>query len=289
VTVPAQRVLVQTTIPFAENDWHVGRFSLLVQTLRGLGHEVATRDRETPARIDDPVLAQLSRDRFDQLWLIAVDTGEGITPAECAAIASFREAGGAVFVTRDHMDLGSSVCSLGGIGAAHHFHSKQLPDEAERVPDDLVTTAISWPNFHSGSNGAVQTIEPTFPVHPVLLRPDGSTIRTLPSHPHEGAVSAPPSDPTARVIATGTSEVTGRRFNIAVAFEPEGVAGRGWAESTFHHFTDYNWDIRLGCPSFVTEPPSDAILRDPSLLNDTKTYVTNLVAWLGGGTPAAPE
>jgi hypothetical protein len=56
-----------------------------------------------------------------------------------------------------------------------------------------------------------------------------------------------------------------RPFNIAVAFESHDGAGRGWAESTFHHFTDYNWDTSLGRPSFVTEHPSDAIARDPSL------------------------
>jgi hypothetical protein len=275
-----QRILLQTTIPFVEDDWHAGRFSLLARTMSELGDQVTARDRATRAGVDDPVLSKLSRDDFDQLWLIAVDMGDGITPAECAAIADFREQGGAVFVTRDHMDLGSSVCRLGGIGAAHHFHTKQPPAESERVRDDTFTQSISWPNYHSGSNGDVQRILPVMPVHPVLRRADGSTLETLPSHPHEGSVSAPQSDKNARVVATGTSKVTGRPFNIAVAFESQGDAGRGWAESTFHHFCDYNWDPRLGCPSFVSEPPSDAIEQDPALLDDTKAYVRNLVAWL---------
>lgn len=282
MTRPAQRILIQTTIPFAEDDWHAGRFSLLARTMSELGDQVTARDRATPAGIDDPRLAKLSRKDFDQLWLIAVDTGDGITKAECAAIGDFREQGGGVFVTRDHMDLGSSVCSLGGVGAAHHFHTKQLPDESERVPDDTFTKSISWPNYHSGSNGDVQRIAPVMPLHPVLRRADGSMLETLPAHPHEGSVSAPESDTSARVIATGTSKVTGRPFNIAVAFDAQGDAGRGWAESTFHHFCDYNWDPRLGCPSFVSEPPSHAIESHPSLLDDTKAYVRNLVAWLSG-------
>ena len=94
-------------------------------------------------------------------------------------------------------------------------------------------------------------------------------------------VGAPPDDPSARVVVTGTSSVTQRPFNIAVAFEAHDGAGRGWAESTFHHFTDYNWDTSSGCPSFVSEPPSDAVTRDPSLLDDTKRYVRNIVEWLG--------
>ncbi len=282
--MPGQRILLQTTIEYTSDDWHVGRFSLLADALRREGHVVTARDRATEAGTDDPILANLSRDNYDQLWLFAVDVGNGITPAECASVGTFRDAGGAVFVTRDHMDLGSSVCSLAGIGAAHYFHTKQIPDDAWRIVDDSITTDISWPNFHSGSNGDVQRVDAILPIHPVLRRRDGSTLTTLPAHPHEGGVVAPASVGNARVVLTGTSKLTGRPFNIAVAIEPGDGAGRGWAESTFHHFADYNWDPRLGCPSFVTEPPSDAVVVDPALLDDTKQYVANLAAWL-----AAPE
>ena len=70
-------------------------------------------------------------------------------------------------------------------------------------------------------------------------------------------------------------------FKIAVAFASHDGAGRGWAESTFHHFCDDNWDVSAGSPSFVGEKPSDAIARNPALLDDTKQYVENLVRWLG--------
>ena len=39
--------------------------------------------------------------------------------------------------------------------------------------------------------------------------------------------------------------------------------GRALAESTFHHFADYNWDLDRGAPSFVTEPPGTEIKADP--------------------------
>lgn len=52
------------------------------------------------------------------------------------------------------------------------------------------------------------------------------------------------------------------------------------AESSFHHFVDYNWDIDRGCPSFVEEPPGDGIEREPHKLEDVKTYVRNLALWL---------
>lgn len=270
------RVLLQTTIPYTADDWHVGRFALLRGELAQLA-DVVARDRENGPDGNDPVLARLDTSDYDQLWLIAVDAGDGITTAECGAITRFRERGGHVFVTRDHMDLGVSVCDLGGIGEAHYFHSKHPdPDPANRVNDDTVTTSIEWPNYYSGPNGDVQTLDVVAPAHPVL---DG--VKTLPSHPHEGGVGAPPSQPDARVVARGTSRATGRAFNIAVAFDGRNGGGKGWAESTFHHFADYNWDVAAGCPSFLSEPPSDAIAKNPHLLDDTKRYVRNLVTWFG--------
>ncbi len=128
-------------------------------------------------------------------------------------------------VTRDHMDLGSSICNLSGVGAAHHFHSRN------------------------------------------------------------GTVSAPPGDSSGRVIVEGQSSVSGNRYNIAVAFEHSEHGGRAIAQSTFHHFADYNWDPSAGCPSFVTEPAGDGIVRFPDVLRSTKQYVRNIAFWLGAEQP----
>src|SRR5258708_14690854 len=219
------RVLLQTTIPTAPDDWSIARFSLLAQFLRDQRRngkplfDVTMRDREDLGA-PDSVLSSLDQSDFDEMWLFAVDTGNHLTPAHCAAISRFRREGRGLLVTRDHMDLGTSICDLEGVGAAHHFHSRNLdPDPARRTPDDSVTTAISWPNFHSGANGDYQEIRAIAPRHPVLVNPQAPSgaIRFLPAHPHEGDVSAPRNE-GARVIAEGTSKATGRPFNIAVAF-----------------------------------------------------------------------
>jgi hypothetical protein len=76
--------------------------------------------------------------------------------------------------------------------------------------------------------------------------------------------------------------VTGAEFNLAVAFEGGEGKGRGVAQSTFHHFCDYNWDTRAGCPSFVSEPPGDDMLRDPEGLSQVHAYVGNMARWLSG-------
>src|SRR5215469_7998736 len=280
---------MQTTITPAADDWSIHRFSLLAALLRQERDEsgqpvfdVTTRDRD-PLGAPDTLLSSLARSDYDQLWLFAVDIGNGLSQEDCRGIDAFRARGGGVLVARDHMDLGSSVCPLAVIGAAEHFHTRNVDPTAPAVRDDPFTSAISWPNFHSGANGDYQQIEPIEPVHAVLRdasAPNGS-ILFLASHPHEGAVRAPPGA-RARVVARGRSKATGARFNIAVAFEAEGQVGRAIAQSTLHHFADYNWDPRLGAPSFVDEPPGDGILRSSEARAAAGRYARNVARWLAG-------
>lgn len=284
-----KRILLQTTIPYIEDDWHIGRFSLLRAHLESLHnssgaplYHVTARNREVDANGNDAVLHRLDETDFDQLWLFAVDVGDGLTGDDCAGITKFRKQGGGIFSTRDHNDLGSSLCTLGGIGAAHYFHSKNPdPDPTRNSRDDQVTTNIDYPNYHSGSNGdyhEIQAVE-----HDLLRRPDDSLIEYFPAHPHEGGVGAP--DNSASVIATALSKVSGRPFNLVVAFENSedehgNHCGRAIAESSFHHLVDYNWNTDAGCPSFLEEPPGDGFKRNPDALNDIKQYVANGASWL---------
>jgi len=283
------KILLQTTIPYAEDDWHIGRFSLLTEHLRSLKnengdslYEVANRNREVDSNGVDLVLSTLDESDFDQLWLFALDLGEGLTPIDCAGITRFRQRGGGILSARDHNDLGSSLCTLGGVGAAHYFHSKNPdPDPTRNVRDDPYTTNIDFPNYHSGANGDYQKINAAD--HELLRRPDTSLIEYFPAHPHKGAVGAP--DDSARVIATGTSNVTGRDFNLVVTFEHSTDShgnrlGRAIAESSFHHLVDYNWNTDMGCPSFLEEPPGEQIKREHEKLADIKQYVANAARWL---------
>jgi hypothetical protein len=286
------RILLQSTVPYAEDDWNIGRFSVLREHLESLKDpngtplfDVVARDRETDAKGNDPVIQSLPESEFDELWLFAVDAGDGLTPDDCAAITKFRQRGGGIFSMRDHNDLGSSLCTLGGIGAAHYFHSKNPdPDPQRNQRDDKITTSIVFPNYHSGSNGDYQNIS-AINGHDLLRRPDGSQIEYFPAHPHEGGVGAPANDSSAHVVATSTSKITGRPFNLIVAFESStdrhgNQLGRAIAESSFHHLVDYNWDVNMDCPSFLEEPPGHEIENDPSRLADIKTYVENVARWL---------
>lgn len=288
-------ILLQTTIPTVEDDWNITRFSLLRDHLASLKdtngnalYEVTGRDRELNANGDDPLLSRLGETDFDELWLFAVDTGTGLSKIDCEGITRFRQRGGGILTTRDHQDLGSSLCTLGGIGRAHFFHSQhQDPDESRHVRDDQDTNTISWPNYHSGSNGNYQKISLVEPLHELVRNPNNvaGVIEYFPAHPHEGSVGVPDGEENARVIAMGTSMVTGRDFNLIVAFDRAGdrhgnLLGRGIAESSFHHLVDYNWNTSMGCPSFLSEPPGDQVIREPEKLDGVKTYVSNVAKWL---------
>lgn len=286
-------ILLQTTIPSVEDDWHIGRFSLLAEHLASLKddsgaplYKVTTRNRETDADGNDPLLSTLADSDFQQLWLFAVDVGTGLTTVDCQGITRFHQQGGGILTTRDHQDLGSSLCTLGGVGKAHFFHSiNQDPDSSRNARDDQETESISWPNYHSGSNGDYQRVTPVGPVHELLRTTSGGVIEYFPAHPHEGSVGVPADEDRARVIATGASQTTGRDFNLIVAFESRkdehgNRLGRAVAESSFHHFVDYNWDTAKGCPSFLEEPPGHQIEREPEKLNDVKNYVSNVARWL---------
>jgi hypothetical protein len=122
-----KRILLQTTIPTTKDDWSIVRFSLLAELLRSIHDhsdqpifEITARDRD-PLGAPDKVLSTLDKGDFDQMWLFAVDTGDGLTPEDCGAISRLRADGGGLMVTRDHMDLGSSICTLGGGRAGPPF------------------------------------------------------------------------------------------------------------------------------------------------------------------------
>src|SRR5262249_56853710 len=124
--------------------------------------------------------------------------------------------------------------------------------------------------------------------HQLLRRPGCSIecIQYFPAHPPEGAVGVPKGEARARTVARGKSSVSGREFDLVVAFERTAtVPGRAIAESSFHHFADYNWDVSRGAPSVVTQKPGNAIRNQPRALDDIRAYVRNAAQWLAPASP----
>jgi hypothetical protein len=86
------KVLLQATIPEHLDDWDISRFSLLADELRAAGHAVTARNRANRGG-DDPVLSRVDELSYDQLWLMAVDVGDGPASRNSAsrpATATFR-------------------------------------------------------------------------------------------------------------------------------------------------------------------------------------------------------
>jgi hypothetical protein len=126
-------------------------------------------------------------------------------------------------------------------------------------------------------------------VHEILRtsKTESGRIEWFPAHPHEGALHTPAGDPWAVPVVRGTSARSGRPFELAVCIDGEPdddgrALGRVVACSTFHHFADMNWDPAADAPTFVTEPRSDEISRDPARLAVFMDYVHNIARWLSG-------
>jgi hypothetical protein len=58
--------------------------------------QVTARNRVSDAGADDPVLSTLDRSEFDELWLFAIDSGDGLTAADCQGIMGFRQRAGGI-------------------------------------------------------------------------------------------------------------------------------------------------------------------------------------------------
>ncbi|HEY0147234.1 MAG TPA: hypothetical protein VGB93_14025 [Methylovirgula sp.] len=93
------KILLQTTIHPTEDDWSIARFSRLGALLsaaktpsRDAMYEVTMRDRD-PLGIPGSVLSKLDQSDYDELWLFAVDVGDGLTESDCEAILRFRHRG----------------------------------------------------------------------------------------------------------------------------------------------------------------------------------------------------
>ena len=89
----------------------------------------------------------------------------------------------------------------------------------------------------------------------------------------------PPGEKHARVIARGKSLKTSHLFNLTIAFDGNGN-GRAVVDSSFHHFADYNFDPRMGSPSFVSEAPGSGLRENATALGDAKMYILNIARWL---------
>jgi hypothetical protein len=201
----------------------------------------AHRAADPDADVQNVNFATHDLSAYDQIWLFAVDrAGSEIGDDEVAAIARFMDAGGGVFATGDHEDLGVSICGrIPRVRSMRKWYWPNPGPNGEPVapktdgPDRLDTLSAGndpGVQFNDQSDDVPQRITPTLysswswnphfhlaHPHPLLCGPRG-VIRVLPDHPHEGECYVP-TDLTAQLTYAG---YTTTEYPQAVA--PEVVA-----------------------------------------------------------------
>jgi len=186
---------------------------------------------------------------YDQIWMIAVERSfsPGLTDPELRAISQFMDAGGGVFATGDHEDLGVAMCGrVPRVRSMRKWHWPNPGPNGEPVaprtdgPDRLDTLSEGHDpgiQFNDQSDDIPQRITPklypswpwnkwfyrAYP-HPLLCGPRG-IIRVLPDHPHEGECYEP-TDLTASFTFDGytTAEYPGGLAPEVIAWS--NIAGR---------------------------------------------------------------
>jgi hypothetical protein len=230
--------LVGTTF---KNAFHLGEFLNVLQSTAWDGFSLQVTKAHRESRVAADIGADLVNFQFDthdltqydEILIFAIRRDGGLldvpggsparssdaTDAEVKAIAEFMDAGGGVFATGDHEDLGAGLCArLPRVrNMRRWFWSAPGPNSEPVAPNgesasrhDTLRAGHDFdpanPNdnyqFNDQSDNIAQRIYPqifetrssryvrqTWP-HPLLCSPDGM-VRYLPDHAHEGQCEVP--------------------------------------------------------------------------------------------------
>ena len=220
--------------------------TLATSTIHGMTPQVVTKVRTTGGfRFDDPTEGVL-KSRYDVVFILGI-YGAGTNPvsaAEKQAIGAFMQAGGGVFATGDHQDLGASMSAdLPRVRNMRHWTSgtphvsntnristnvsganerEDFDDQSDIIPQNL------YPNFRTVAGNPAGVARPGM-AHPLLqLAPlpgvTNPVIEVFPDHPHEGECFVPTNLSTTFLLGSANVDewpaapVGGRVSPEAVAY-----------------------------------------------------------------------
>ncbi len=146
------------------DDWSIARFGLLGRLLRespvagGRGFEVTMRDRD-PLGAPDSVLPKLDGSDFDEMWLFAVDVGDGLNRRGLRRHLAFSpQWSRADGHPRSH-GLGLLCTDLGWCRPGSSFSFAQSGSGFHPARGRRRRYGGNFlPNYHSGANGDFQRI-----------------------------------------------------------------------------------------------------------------------------------
>ncbi len=287
--------------------------TLKASTIHGMTPivETALRTAGAPGTVDHPSFTfsstTLSKSKYDVLFLFGSYSSGSLPAAEISVIEDFMDAGGGVFATGDHQNIGRYLCgsikrvgemrrwtgpSAGGTdristndpGANNIF---EFNDQADDIGQKI------YPAYHSVSGGAVAS-EP----HYLLQHPTKNVIEVLPDHPHEGECILPASVADASVWPKDGSgndvepELVALSMNYGGAFpgkaaisqprsfgaigaydghETDDEIGRIVVDATWHHFVNVN---------LIATADGPGIAGNPDTYDRVNTYFRNIADWL---------
>lgn len=219
--------------------------TLASSTIHGMTPQVVTKVRPIGAgfRFDDATEGVL-KSRYDVVFILGIygASTNPLSPGEKAALGNFMQAGGGVFATGDHQDLGASMSAdlmrvramrLWTAGTPHVSNTTRLStnvsagneledfvDQSDIVPQNL------YPNFRTvaGNPGVVGRPGMAHPVLQMAPTPGvaNPVIEVFPDHPHEGECVVPSNLSTTYPLGAGVDEWPAAPGGARVS--PEAVA-----------------------------------------------------------------
>lgn len=244
----------------------------------------------------------LNISKYDVLFLFGVGSAGTLPAAEITAISDFMNAGGGVFATGDHANLGKMLC--GDIPRVRGMRRWAGPSASgvDRIStnDPGIDNAF---DFDDQSDAIAQKIYPAYAgttassqPHFLLQHPSKKIIEVLPDHPHESECVIPaslanpsewPKDGSGQVVSpelvalsmsygggfTGKQPINQpRAFGAIGAYDGhKAKVGRIAVDATWHHFININ---------MIATGSGPGLIADADVYDRVSTYFKNLAVWL---------
>ena len=270
--------------------------------VHGMNPIVTHRDRG----VGDTAFDDLTINNFDVLFLFGINSeASTLTATAHDNIVEFMQAGGGVFATGDHEDLGAGMSGdLPRVRAMRFWASTETPDIAD--PSRLTTNLPGpdgvyvfddqadefpqrlYPNYAVGTDGLILLPFPPNPVklpHPLLRLSGGDTLHVYPDHPHEGECRIPTDlnttfDHDGNTLSEWPSGQLGSFFFPRP--RPRAVA---YAMSAGNGFSDFVEKSAVEPRSFITIAAYDGHVADVGRVVTDATWHHYVNVNLGGMRP----
>ena len=211
---PKLLVVTDGSLDAGPGDFGLSRFvsTLKNTTIHGMKPTVVTRPRF--ASTPDDAFADLDISHFDVIFLFGINTtGDPLSAPALDRVKRFMQAGGGVFATGDHEDLGTGMSgAIPRVRSMRYWTLAETPNASDAT---RLTTNLSGADrifeFSDQADNQPQRLYANFAIpsdypflttfppvsskvrlpHPLVRMADGSALDVYPDHPHEGECRLP--------------------------------------------------------------------------------------------------